>query len=166
MTEAFRNSSAQSAVARVVALTDRDLDDATRLLKLLTESPDSGFPHFAGGSEAGSPHTILAAVRRELIDRRRRLRHFPEVMFGEAAWEILLLLYLEKDGRRFTVTALAEALDLPQNSTGRWLKYLETKGLVGRKPHHLDQRSVLAQLSEDGVRAVEAYFSGTDLGTR
>jgi DNA-binding MarR family transcriptional regulator len=110
--------------------------------------------------------TLVASARQELVERRRRRHHFPEGMFGEPAWEILLLLYVQKEERRFTVGRLAEALDFPQNSTGRWLKYLQSAGLARRRPHHLDQRAILAEITEEGVEAVETYFSGRPVSTR
>ena len=168
MTEPFRKSGDQPIGARVVALTGKDLDDARRLLKLLMEASDADFlQQDPGGSEqVMTRETLLAFASRELVERRRRRHHFPEGMFGEPAWEILLLLYIQKDERRFTVGRLAEALDLPQNSTGRWLKYLQSAGLARRRPHHLDQRAILAEISEEGVKAVETYFSDRAVRTR
>ena len=162
MAETFRTSRAEAANARLVALSGRDLDDATRLLKLLTEASEASFLELPSGrTKTVTPQTLATSAREQLVERRRRRKHFPQDMFGEPAWEILLLLYVQKDGRRFTVTALAQALDLPQNSTGRWLRYLETAGLALRTPHKLDQRSIIAEVSQEGIRAVEAYFGET-----
>ena len=162
MAEPFRTPKARAANARLVALSGGDLEDAVRLLKLLTEASDASFLEVPSDrAKAATLQAVATSARQELVERRRRREHFPQDMFGEPAWEILLLLYVQRDGRRFTVTALAEALDLPQNSTGRWLRYLETAGLAVRKPHRLDQRSTIAEISEEGIRAVEAYFQGT-----
>ncbi len=168
MAEPFRESDDKSIGARVVALSGRDLDDARRLLTLLTEASDADFLQQvpSGSEQVTTPQALLASARRELVERRRRRHHFPEGMFGEPAWEILLLLYIQKDERRFTVGQLAEALDLPQNSTGRWLKYLHSAGLARRRPHHLDQRAVRAEISEEGIKALEAYFSDRPGSTR
>ena len=134
-----------------MAICEEDLRQISRLLGLLKESAPASF--------AEMPPSTEARARHELVERRRRRRHFPEGLFGEPAWEILLLLYIQRGNRRFTVTALAEALDLPQNTTGRWLKVLQKEGLVFRNPHRLDQRAIIAEISEGGEKAISEYFA-------
>lgn len=155
MTGPFGSSDDEPASTRIVALTDKDLEDAGRLLRLLTEASDAVLLHPAVSSD------FRGLARRELRHRRRRRRHFPESMFGEAAWDIMLFLYVEKHGRRFSIGRLTEQLRLPLSSTIRWVNFLTGKGLLRRAQHPTDQRTVFVEITDQGLQAVEAYFSET-----
>jgi DNA-binding MarR family transcriptional regulator len=82
-------------------------------------------------------------------------------MFGEPAWEILLLLYALQSGPRPTVSRLAELSGATKSTALRWLEYLESQRWVQREPHPTDKRAIFVNLTENGRAALEAYLSGT-----
>ena len=139
----------------MVILSGKDLDDAERLMKLLARpEPDDPTP---GIGRSG----LIEASRAELERRRRRADFLPDGMFGEPAWEILLLLYNEQQGARFTIARLAASLEQPPTSTLRWLNYLQDRQFVIREEHPTDQRSVFLKLTPTAVEALDRYFSET-----
>lgn len=105
--------------------------------------------------------TLLDAASCDLRERRRRHQYFPEAIFGEAAWEILLLLYIERHGKRYSIGRLADELGLAQSSTGRWVGYLQDRKLVQRKAHPTDKRAVYVEITAEGTEKLEAYYAGT-----
>jgi DNA-binding MarR family transcriptional regulator len=80
-------------------------------------------------------------------------------MFGEPAWEILLLLYAL--GARQTIGRLAELACASKSTTIRWIDYLEAQQLVTRQPHPNDKRAVYAELTDKAREAIRVYLSGT-----
>jgi len=65
-------------------------------------------------------------------ERRRRDREMPASdIFGEPAWDVLLLLFIARQqGRTMELSTLVHAIAGPPTTTIRWLKVLETKALV------------------------------------
>ncbi len=80
-------------------------------------------------------------------------------MFGEPAWEMLLLLYAI--GPRETVSRLAELAHASKSTAIRWIDYLECQGLVRREAHPTDKRALLVELTEKGSDAIRMYLSET-----
>jgi DNA-binding MarR family transcriptional regulator len=95
----------------------------------------------------------------ELEMRSARLQLLPEGMFGEPAWEILLLLYIEQQGTRLNISGLSTILQLPPTSVLRWLNYLEERQFVLREDHPTDQRSVFIKLTPLATEALDRYLS-------
>jgi hypothetical protein len=141
---------------RSVQLSARDLQDAARLMKLLAGCSDNdSAPRYASGPRAA----LIEAAREELNRRRRRMTVLPESMFGEAAWEILLQLYIEQQGARLNIARLVDRLGIPGSSALRWLNYLQDRQLVRREDHPTDQRVVFIMLTTAAMDALDAYFS-------
>jgi hypothetical protein len=161
--------------SRSVRLSGRDLDDATRLLKLLAApaegAPEPGASRRAALIEAagqdrqpppagrGTRAALIEAARQEMQRRRLRTNLLPDGMFGEDAWEMLLQLYIEQQGARFTIARLSSSLGIPTASAVRWLQYLQAKQLVRREDHPTDRRAVFIMLTSEGMDALDAYFS-------
>ena len=82
-------------------------------------------------------------------------------MFGEVAWELLLMLYALDTGARQTVSTIASFLDTPKTTTIRWIEYLEQSGLIERSPHPTDKRFVFVGLTDNGKKTMELYLSDT-----
>lgn len=151
--------------AKTVALTEKDLKETARLLRLLAEL---GFaeqalptPFPAGDSVGGASdrQALIAKARIMLGARRARERYFHRDLFGEPAWEILLALYIvEESGARFTTSKLAEWIEAPLSTVVRWIKALEEKSLVGRVDHPTDKRIVFIRLLEKGRKGLDAYL--------
>ena len=103
----------------------------------------------------------LAELARRIFDARlKRQRHFPGGIFGEPAWEMLLVLYThESDRRRLSVSQLTSFSGSPPTTGLRWLDYLADQRLVIRVPHPRDRRVQFVELSEKGRSALNQYLA-------
>lgn len=144
---------------RLVLVAKQDIDEVRRLLALLAEGTPAEAVLVPGMPRPVTRQTLLQAARDELTSRRRRAQIFSQGMFGEPAWEMLLTLYAEQRGRRFTIARLTSSLSLPGTTAHRWLNYLQEKQLVSRQPHPTDQRSVFIQLTANAIEALDSYFA-------
>lgn len=138
--------------SRRITLSARDIRDAVRLFGRLAEYQEG---------EDGSRDLLVSRARRHLADRRKRIGLFGNSMFGEPAWDMLLVLYTEEGGQRQTVGTLANASGHAPTTAIRWLDYLEGQGFVRREAHPVDRRSSFVELTDKAFRALDAYFSGT-----
>ena len=146
---------------------EKDTEDALRLMKLLAASP------VAPALQSPSNDTLkiltraqlVQAALRELNVRRHRAEIFPRAMFGEPAWEILLLLYIEDQGQRLNIRGICGCLDVPMSSALRWLGYLQKAQLVRRELSPTDQRVIIARLTSKAIAALDLYFSKTGAAT-
>ena len=92
-------------------------------------------------------------------------RRLDEVFaaFGMTNWEFDVLATLRRSGAPYCLapTTLFSAMMITSGTMTHRLKGLETRGLVQRLPNRDDARSVLVQLTPDGLalvnRAVEAH---------
>lgn len=144
-----------------VTLTRKDARDAARLFELLAKAVDE-VPAGAGPGALPSHRSQLVSRARSILSGRQlRQVHFHRAMFGEPAWEIMLLLYImETEGDRQTPSKLAAWTGTPLSTTVRWLDYLEKKQLVSRQGHPNDKRVVFISLLERARDAMDAYLSG------
>ena len=84
--------------------------------------------------------------------------------FGMTMWEFDVLASLRRSGSpfRLTPTALFSTLMVTSGTMTHRMKSLETRGLVQRLPNPQDARSMLVQLTAQGLelidRAVEAHL--------
>lgn len=149
----------RSSEDKLVLLSGKDVDDASRLMRLLSEPSENAPP----ASSTARPQVISRALliegaSKELRQRRRRSQVLPEDMFGEPAWDILLQLYVEQQGSRLKIARLTNELNLPATTVLRWLSYLQDKQLVRREVHPTDQRSVIIELTPDAIQAIDSYL--------
>lgn len=104
----------------------------------------------------------MVGLAKTIIRRRQRRRaHLGAAMFGEGAWEILLLLYAQEDEERFKVSRLVEASGSPPTTGLRWLKYLESQKLVCRRSDPFDARAFYVELTDKGREKLDSYFCET-----
>lgn len=152
---------AGAETVKTVTLSEKDIRDAARLFRLLAD------PAFAGGlpdflsAAPGTTHreTLISRARIVLNSRRLRQRYFNRIMFGEPAWDILLMLYAsEHSSGRLTISRLAEWVETPLTTVVRWVNFLEEEGLVRRQAHPTDRRTVFINLREKGRAALDAYL--------
>ena len=152
--------------AKTVTLTEKDVRDAARLFRLISDGTpwtslvlsEHEVPHRSSAEPA--PHDMLVSRARVVLHARRlRARHFNRVMFAEPAWDILLLLYLAdtSEGRQ-TIGQLAELVETPLTTVLRWVGYLEKEHLVERRDHPTDRRIVFIRLTDKGRNALDAYL--------
>lgn len=156
MPEAVDDEQDDRQGSMTVRVSDRDRAEARRLLSLLAgaEADAGSVPAVqASGELPGLARAILAA-------RRRREKIFKKTIFGEPAWEILLLLYVGASESRRTIGRLGELARISKSTALRWIDYLDRQGLVRREPHPTDKRAVFVELTQKGKRAIDLYLSG------
>lgn len=100
----------------------------------------------------------------QIIDARNdRAKYFPEDMFADPAWDILLELALaEQQQRRVTVTNLCVGSRVPQTTALRWIKHMTDLGWLVRRNDPLDGRRAFIELSDDTSDRMQAYLFSVD----
>ena len=161
-----RSKQNQTKSSKTVTLSEKDVKDAARLLRLFSDPAAHGsafsglFPPI-GESSTGLPdrQTLLSRARIVLNGRRARKSFFRRDLFGEPAWEIILALYVaEEMAGRLTISKLAEEVEAPLSTVIRWVKTLEEESLVVRVDHPTDRRTVFIRLLEKGRKALDTYL--------
>jgi DNA-binding MarR family transcriptional regulator len=167
MPDPERPDPSESDIARTVALTEKDLKDAARLLRLLADPKMAGnglagffAPQGKPAAGGGDRDVLVARARTVLNGRRIRRQYFDRDIFGEPAWEILLALYInEASGARLTMSKLAEWIEAPLTTVVRWVKALEEQSLVGRAEHPTDRRIIFIRLHDKARKALDDYLT-------
>lgn len=147
---------------KIIQLDRGDIENAARLLALLADG-DAKLVIDTTKIESGKPRpqVLLNRAREILADRKRRHEVFSKAMFGEPAWEMLLLLYILRSGTRQTIGRLGELAGASKSTALRWIEYLEQQRLVRRETHPTDKRAIFVELTEKAIESLEAYLSGT-----
>jgi DNA-binding MarR family transcriptional regulator len=150
-----------------VILSRKDMLAAQRLLRLLlnAERQSSDFltmePNDAPLLNADRDQ-LVGRARVDFSNRRRRTLFFGSSMFGEAAWDMLLALYiLERSGQRQTLGSLMHFSGAPVTTAKRWLDYLVDHNFVHRHPHPTDKRTAFVSLTPTSREKLDMYYSGT-----
>lgn len=150
---------------RTVTLSSNDLRAARRLLQLLlggNANDQLSLEPPTRPAEDKTRGALIARAQEEFGKRRRRLAFFRESMFGEAAWDMLLALYiLDVSGQRQTVGSLLHFSGASATTAKRWLTFLEGNGLVRRDPHPTDRRLSFVGLTEKAREKLDLYYSET-----
>ena len=104
---------------------------------------------------AVSAETVRAVIRA----RRLRARYFPEDLFADPAWDMLLdLLRAEIAQHRVPVSSLCIAAAVPATTALRWLKTMVSKGVFIRRADPHDGRRVFVELAPEASQALRRYF--------
>lgn len=99
-------------------------------------------------------------MRSLLKARRDRTKFFPENLFADPAWDMLLELYAAQlCQHRLSVSSLCAGSGVPPTTALRWITTVEKNGLLTRSSDPLDGRRVFVQLSEKGADAMSSYFA-------
>jgi DNA-binding MarR family transcriptional regulator len=161
---------------KTITLTKHDIKAAAHLLHLLVGAEEGrgreintlarGNVHRMGDqNDRMGDQNRSAYVERAhqvYVNRARRSQVFKSAMFGEAAWDMLLALYItDQSGARHTVSGLASLSGVPPTTALRWLDFLEKEELVGRRPKLTDARVTLIELTDKARDLLDTYFSGT-----
>lgn len=151
-------------LSKSVVLSGRDLDDARRLLELLSgedRSTASELARLALEQRPTFQERLLLRAREILALRQKRVELFGAAMFAEPAWEMLLHLYSQESATRQSMSRLANLSGVSKASALRWIGYLLDHGLVRRHPHPTDLRTAFVELTEKGREKLEAYLADT-----
>jgi len=158
-----------AASSRILELSRQDFKNAVRLLSLILDAPPAP-PRPGSGVSIKKPTPSQSPSGEQLVQlanwlfdaRKTRDRFFHPGLFGEAAWDVLLALYLrDQAGPQPTIAALSKVARVPTATILRWLQTLEDQDLVTRRPHPHDRRSVIVQITPHGRAAMESYLSET-----
>ena len=99
-------------------------------------------------------------IRKVIHARRLRARYFPEELFADPAWDMMLdLLQAEIAQLRVPVSSLCIAAAVPATTALRWLKSMVGQGLFIRRADPHDGRRVFVELAPDTSRALRRYFA-------
>lgn len=107
---------------------------------------------------------VIQSVRSVIEARRQRGCYFNSELFADPGWDILLELYAGAlAGQPIAVTKLCQVSGVPETTALRWIGKLQTEGLLSRHQDPFDGRRVWVALSEDGLKAMEAYWENISL---
>ena len=84
------------------------------------------------------------------VARCRRVDYLPLEIFGEAAWDVLLELYIARGYRSLSQARLADCTKIPLTTLLRWVKYLTDQGIVSSSKSSTDARSRVVELTPKG----------------
>lgn len=144
---------------RLRQLSDEVSRIATTLARLSTVPP-SAQSELRKPVEKDVPDVPVEAVRSVIRARRLRTRYFPEDLFADPAWDMLLdLLQAEIAQLRVPVSSLCIAAAVPATTALRWLKGMTDKGIFVRRADPHDGRRVFVELSRDASIAMRRYFA-------
>jgi len=144
---------------RYVALSDRDIADAKRILGRLSAagSCDTSNVTRSVYERVQGDSRLLQRATRLVALRHRRAKIFGKAMFGEPAWDILLVLYTAGGG--VSMSRLAQMSGHSQATGLRWMNYLADQRLIARESHPNDARSFRVTLTDKGKASLDGYLS-------
>lgn len=102
---------------------------------------------------------LVQLARKLLAGRMLRSKLFPNGIFCEPAWDMLLSLYAQPSGGRRTVANLAESSGAPISTAVRWIKYLEEQDLVMREPLGVEIAGETVHLTDKAYRSLQFYLA-------
>jgi DNA-binding MarR family transcriptional regulator len=106
------------------------------------------------------PEVSAQAVGAVIRARRKRSHYFPDDLFADPAWDILLeLLHAEACQRRVSVSSLCLAAAVPATTALRWVKTMERQGFLTRRDDPCDGRRVFVELTPETSLALNRYFA-------
>lgn len=89
---------------------------------------------------------------------------FPDGLFSDPAWDILLELYaVHLEQQRTSITSVCAASGVPTTTALRWVAKLEQDGLIIRTDDPLDARRSWIALTSDGVERMRSFFENLPL---
>ncbi|MEA3017303.1 MAG: hypothetical protein QOI38_2025 [Sphingomonadales bacterium] len=145
-------AAAQALADRLVAAARSGLSEERPRLQLVGAND----PRLAGEAS-------LATRTRSYL-RARRLREclFPEGIFADPAWDMLLDLFAcHLEGEKVCVSDACIAAGVPTTTALRWVNRLEEAGLVERRPDPEDSRRIIVALKETAIWRIEFWLEAT-----
>ncbi|MBB5279782.1 winged helix DNA-binding protein [Pacificimonas flava] len=160
VTQSFREDVAGLDVGpEGLASLREDAERVARALARLAEADVATRPARTGPR----PPSQSARLLRDLI-RKRRLRSefFPDELFADPGWDILLDLAAARHERKqVSVSSLCIAASVPTTTGLRWIKALTRMGLIVRNADPTDGRRSFIAISEPTAAVMERYLDIT-----
>lgn len=118
--------------------------------------PDAHQPITVGADgPALDPQNIRALIRL----RRLRAQFFPENLFADPAWDMLLdLMAARLEGEQVAVSSLCIAAAVPPTTALRWIRTMTEQGLFVRSHDPGDGRRIFIELSDGAANAMTAFL--------
>lgn len=130
------------------------------MLSRLSTGPASAPAAVIPAGDGDKPEVSVETVRKIIRARRLRTRYFPEHLFADPAWDMLLdLLQAELSHLRVPVSSLCIAAAVPATTALRWLKTMVADGLFVRRADPHDGRRVFVELAPATRSALRHYFA-------
>lgn len=150
---------ADKNAARLRQLSEEVSRIAATLARLST-GPGGTSPRALPRTGEDAPPVAVETVRAVIRARRLRARYFPEDLFADPAWDMLLdLLQAEIAQLRVPVSSLCIAAAVPATTALRWLKTMTQQGLFIRRADPHDGRRVFVELAPETSHALRRYFA-------
>ncbi|HET7576581.1 MAG TPA: MarR family transcriptional regulator [Sphingomicrobium sp.] len=147
------------SAARLRQLSD-EVGRIAATLARLSAGPAASRPVAEPAGSGVAPEVSADSVRSVIRARRLRARFFPEELFADPAWDMLLdLLQAEIAQLRVPVSSLCIAAAVPATTALRWLKTMAQQGVFVRRADPHDGRRVFVELAPDSSRAMRLYFA-------
>lgn len=157
------DATADRNAERLRQLSDEVSRIASTLARLSTGPEPVSRPSDASTS-LPAPEVSADTVRSVIRARRLRSRFFPEELFADPAWDMLLdLLQAEIAQLRVPVSSLCIAAAVPATTALRWLKTMTEEGMFLRRSDPHDGRRVFVELAPQASQALRRYFA--EVGT-
>jgi hypothetical protein len=138
-------------------------DEVSRIastLARLSTGPSPAPPAMQPPVSADAPAVSAETVRSVIRARRLRARYFPEELFADPAWDMLLdLLQAEISHLRVPVSSLCIAAAVPATTALRWLKSMVASGMFVRRADPHDGRRVFVELAPETSATLRRYFA-------
>lgn len=149
---------ADQNTARLRQLSD-EVSRIAATLARLSSAPAIGLAEAPSQPAADLPEVSIDTVRTVIRARRLRGRYFPEDLFADPAWDMLLdLLQAELAQLRVPVSSLCIAAAVPATTALRWLKSMTEQGLFVRRADPHDARRVFVELAPQTSASMRRYF--------
>jgi DNA-binding MarR family transcriptional regulator len=111
------------------------------------------------GAPPSSVTVSAAEVRKTIRARRLRNLQFPDGLFEDPAWDMLLDLYAaDLEGAQVSVSSLCIAAAVAPTTALRWIGRMTEAGLFERQPDPFDRRRAFMALSENARDRMQRYF--------
>ena len=124
--------------ARVKLLFEQDEKKRKAQAEAASHQDKESVLHFPLGLDTAERRALVITARELYKIRRIRTKFFSDEMFGEAAWDILLTLYIAAEDQAISISAAGEASGVPHTTALRWIAWLEQARLIERRRHNND----------------------------
>ncbi|WP_156172096.1 hypothetical protein [Aurantiacibacter gangjinensis] len=128
---------------------------------LLADIEDPDMDHRWLGQRLDFENEMLLAASAERMyrDRAARRSFFPQELFAEPAWDVLLDLFAkEVRGQRVPIGKAIAASHAPHATALRHINSLVDAEMIERRGNDDDQRVALLSLTKEARRSMRAYL--------
>lgn len=159
MAYALSDVASDQNAARLRQLSD-EVNRIAATLARISASPPIAPPPPKAAIGTHVPEISAETVRSVIRARRVRTRYFPDHLFADPAWDMLLdLLQAEIAQLRVPVSSLCIAAAVPATTALRWLKTMVEEGIFIRLADPHDGRRVFVELAPETSDALRRYFA-------